>query len=85
MSIVHEARLANTAFIDTNLEDAMNQPARPVIHAGSTHTGVVLASQLVSHPVVMSEAERAHQEWLLDDSLMQTFPASDAISPGFFT
>jgi hypothetical protein len=38
-----------------------------------------------AHSETEEAAALAHREWLLDDSLAQTFPASDAISPGFMT
>ena len=29
----------------------------------------------------MSDRRRAHQEWLLDEAIKETFPASDPVSP----
>lgn len=60
----------------------MNRPAR---QAHSAITALSCAS-LGAPFDARAEAEAlAHQEHLLDESLMQTFPASDAISPGFIT
>ncbi|MGA7781297.1 MAG: hypothetical protein WCA85_26820 [Paraburkholderia sp.] len=60
----------------------MKQPTRHVRSMTTASSGVTLSSPIEAR----AEAEAlAHREWLLDDSLMQTFPASDAISPGFMT
>lgn len=60
----------------------MNQPARQA-HSAITAPSRVPPSLSFN---ACTEAEAlAHQEFLLDESLMQTFPASDAISPGFIT
>lgn len=60
----------------------MKQPARHVRSMTTASSRVTLSSPIDAR----AEADAlAHQEWLLDDSLMQTFPASDAISPGFMT
>lgn len=60
----------------------MNHPDRQARAATQARSRAPLSA---SHDAKEEAAALAHQEWLLDDSLMQTFPASDAISPGFMT
>lgn len=60
----------------------MNQAARQARSSGTAPSRVSLS---VPVDAAADAAALAHREWLLDDSLMQTFPASDAISPGFMT
>lgn len=60
----------------------MNQPVR------QAHSAIKALSRVPPSGSFEARAEAealAHQEFLLDESLMQTFPASDAISPGFIT
>jgi hypothetical protein len=60
----------------------MNQPAR------QAHSAITAPSRVSPGASFNARAEAealVHQEFLLDESLMQTFPASDAISPGFIT
>lgn len=60
----------------------MNHPDRQARTATPARSRAPLPA---SADATEEAAALAHQEWLLDDSLMQTFPASDAISPGFMT
>jgi hypothetical protein len=60
----------------------MKQLARPVRSMTTAASRATLSSPI---DVRVEADSLAHREWLLDESLMETFPASDAISPGFMT
>jgi hypothetical protein len=65
----------------------MNQPYSDTSRrqTASAASRAPLSTSFEARAETDEAAALAHQEWLLDDSLMQTFPASDAISPGFMT
>jgi hypothetical protein len=60
----------------------MNHPVEPLLFAATSASGTVRSTpfrQLAEHTAHASEDN------LLDEYLMLTFPASDPVSPGFFT
>jgi hypothetical protein len=65
----------------------MNQPHRDIQRRQTAPAAsrAALSSSFDASAEADEDAALDHREWLLDDSLMQTFPASDAISPGFMT
>jgi hypothetical protein len=60
----------------------MNQPGEHTLLAAAPASGNLLSTPFQQLP---EHTAHAREEHLLDEYLMQTFPASDPISPGFIT
>jgi len=57
----------------------MNRPTKPVVPAQPT------TDQPAGEPWPAANRSAAeHQDWLLDEALRETFPASDPISPAAY-
>jgi hypothetical protein len=54
-------------------------PEQVIVTESTDESGPAVAHR--AEPAPAQRATEAHQEWLLDESLAETFPASDPISP----